>query len=190
MDVQRFRVSREKSALVVVDVQEKLVRAMDPDDWVVTERAIGNLIYLAKLFQIPIFLTEQYPKGLGPTIQPIQKELEDASKLTKVEKIEFSSWANSQFRTAFEQGSFSQAIVVGLECHICVAQTVLDLLAAQYKVFVPHDGVLSRKEEDMGAGLDFMELAGATIVSSEMIIFQILEKAGTEEFRKMSRRVK
>lgn len=185
-----FKLKKDDLALVVMDVQEKLVRTMDPDEWEFTESKIRLLIETAKEFQIPIFLTEQYPKGLGPTISTISKALKDYEQVIQVEKLEFSAMANEEFQKKWLDQKKRQALIVGLECHICVAQTALDLLEKGNHVFVPNDAVISRHAEDFGAGLDFMEKGGAIIISSEMALFQLLGRAGTPEFKKLSQLIK
>lgn len=188
--ISSFRLKADKTGLMIVDVQDRLIQAMDREEWEFTEESIRNLIHLAKIFDMPVFLTEQYPRGLGSTDEAIQKDLKEVKRVERVEKMEFSCWGNQAFRETLKKYDLKSLIVTGMETHICVYQTVLDLMDEEYQIFVPNDSVLSRKGEDLAAGLDLMESAGAKIASSEMLIFQILQKAGTPEFKEMSKRIK
>ncbi|RME81145.1 MAG: isochorismatase family protein [Planctomycetota bacterium] len=189
-DLSRFRLKKDNLALMIIDVQEKLVATMDPDEWEFTAEKILHLIHTAKEYRLPIFWTEQYPKGLGSTLDLFKKELEGYENLVYQDKIEFSALKNEEFQKKWAEKGKKQVILTGLECHICVTQTALDLLERECLVFVPNDAVISRHAEDFGAGLDFMEKAGATVVSTEMIMFQLMEKAGTPDFKKLSKLIK
>jgi nicotinamidase-related amidase len=167
--------------LVIVDVQERLAKVMERRDQVVS--AINVLVRLAKLHDIPIILTQQYTRGLGPTVEPILEELGDDQF---VEKVHFSCCGHVEFTRSLDGLGRKTVLLTGMETHICVLQTCLDLLDADYNVHVPWDAVCSRSDGNRDMGLKFMERAGAVLTSSETAAFQVLVKAGTPEFKEIS----
>lgn len=181
MGIERFMISQEDTVLVVIDLQEKLAMAMKEEVLEGTLKNIVKLISLSKIFSIPIILTEQYPKGLGSTL----KEIRDLVDSEPIEKIHFSCVQEKQFIQKINQNMRRRIILTGMETHVCVLQTALDLLARGFYVFVPKDAVCSRKKEDWNTGLQIIQGAGGLISCTETIIFQILKKAGTSEFKKM-----
>jgi len=185
VSLDRFTLVREKTALLIVDVQERLWKAIDPErrDDVLKNTLL--LIQLAKTLPLPILITEQYPQGLGPTIMPVQEEL--PRDTVPVEKIIFSSWQAEGLAERFRRLDAQAAIVIGVESHVCVLGTVLDMLKQDIHIHVPRDAVISRTRENWQTGLDLMESAGAVVTSTETVIFQLLEKAGTDEFKVMSK---
>lgn len=176
---------REESALVVIDPQTNIFRAMEPD---MRLKVVGNiklLISSAQQLGMPVLLTEQYPKGLGRSLEEIQSVL---AKYEPIEKLAFSCCAEEGFINKLKQFSQVKSIIVcGIETHVCVLQTALDSLADGYKVYVPADGVCSRRKLDWQIGLNLMDKAGAVVATSEILIFQLLGKAGTEEFKAVSK---
>jgi len=175
----------EQTGLVVVDIQTKLMKVMRQK-----ERVADNtlkLIHMAKLFDIPIVVTEQYPKMIGPTLPEINEALPDT---TAIKKTEFNCCDVDPFMQALKSDGLINVILTGVESHICVLQTCLDLLDKGYIVHVPRDAVDSRTEENWLMSLNLMEKAGAVITSTETVIFQILKKAGTKEFKEMLRLIK
>ncbi len=183
--IDRFRLKRSDSVLVIVDIQERLAGVMKERDRVV--KAVTDLLALAGLYEIPVVVTEQYPKGLGPTVEEIASALDS---LEPIEKITFSCCGEKGFTEAIEKTGRRKVILTGMETHVCVLQTCLDLLEAGYTVHVVRDGVTSRKPEDKDTGLSFMAQAGAIVTCSETVLFQLLERAGTEEFKIISKRIK
>jgi isochorismate hydrolase len=147
-----------------------------------------RLLQLAKTMGLPVLVTEQYPKGLGKTIPPVVEQLPPGNE--PFEKLSFSSWRADGFAERFRAAGATCAIVVGLESHVCVLQTVIDLLAEDIVVHVPRDAVVSRTHENYETGLELMDRAGALISSTETIIFQMLERAGTDEFKTLSKLLK
>jgi nicotinamidase-related amidase len=177
--------TREQTGLVVIDIQEKLFPVIHQN-----ERVRDNtlkLIHMAKLFNIPIVLTEQLPDKIGPTLPEIKEELHGTEVITKTE---FSCCAVDPFLQALKSDGLINIILTGIESHICVLQTCLDLLERGYIVHVPRDAVDSRTEENWLMALNLMEKAGAVITSTETVIFQILKKAGTKEFKQMLKLIK
>ncbi len=179
--IEKMRLKASDTVLVVVDVQERLARVMERREQV--EAAIGVLIRAAKLHDIPIILTQQYTKGLGPTVEALSAELEGVEP---VEKIYFSCCGEEPFTRALDALGRRKVILTGMEAHICVLQTAIDLLDMDYTVHLPWDAVCSRTDGNRDAAIRFMETAGAIITASETTAFQILEKAGTPQFKEIS----
>ncbi|MNJ66210.1 Isochorismatase family protein [compost metagenome] len=138
---------------------------------------------MAKRLEVPILVTEQYPKGLGSTVAALQPYLDDAAI---VEKLSFSAAADDAL-IAQPGGERGQFVVCGAEAHVCVLQTVLELLARGRQVFVVEEAVASRLPANKALALQRMRQAGAMIVSREMVAFEWLERAGTEQFRDVSK---
>ena len=176
---------REHTGLLVIDVQEKLMEVMDRRERVVDN--VLKLLHLSKLCDMPVILTEQYPKWLGPTLPEIGKAL---PAIEPISKLHFNCCDVDAFRIRLESEALENIIVTGVESHICVFQTCLSLLERGHKVHVPQDAVDSRTEENWRVGLGLMHDAGASISSTETIIYQILKKAGTKEFKEMLKLVK
>jgi nicotinamidase-related amidase len=176
--------SRGASRLVIVDVQEKLVPLIAAGEMMVSN--CRRLIEGARALGVPVFATEQYPKGLGRTV-PALRELFDAIP----EKLRFSSVEVLNWGFAGDGTSDrDQVVVAGIEAHVCVLQTALDLIAHGYRVFVPADAVASRGELDWKIALDRLASAGAVIATTESVLFEWCETAGTPEFKQISRLIK
>ena len=178
-----YSVFPEECVLVVIDLQEKLMKVMPDREEVVRNTLI--LLELANQFQIPVVVTEQYPKGLGPTVPEITSQLKGNRLL---EKITYS--ACPELVDQLKETGRSKVLVVGSETHICVYQTVRDLLAADFKVQVICDAVCSRRTLNYESGLSLMRELGAIITNTETLVFDMLKKAGTREFKVMSALVK
>ncbi|KAB2951806.1 isochorismatase family protein [Heliorestis acidaminivorans] len=178
------RLKREEVLLLVIDVQERLVPAIDKKEVIL--RNIAILAQTAHKLAIPILITEQYPKGLGTTVQELQEVLAEAKVL---EKVTFSA-CNEELLTELEQVKRKDVIVVGTECHVCVFQTVRDLLNQGYRVILPSDAIGSRRELNYQNGLAMMKELGAEIWNSESVFFDLLERACTDEFRALAPLVK
>jgi nicotinamidase-related amidase len=146
-----------------------------------------HLIEAAKLLDIPVVVTEQYPKGLGPTVSEIKDALPSYEPL---EKITFDCCKGDGFLEKISLLKKKQIILAGMETHVCVLQTCLSLLKEKYGVHLVSDAVCSRKKEDFIAGKEMMRDAGAVISCTETVLFQLLEKAGSQEFKEISRRIK
>jgi len=186
MEIQRFLIKPEDALVVIIDVQEKLVKVMEEKIFKKTLRNIVMLIELCKLCQIPVVFTEQYPKGLGQTLNEITSMVNGKA----IEKISFSSVGEEKFITKIKELDRKKIILTGMETHVCVWQTALDLLLRDYHIFVPDDAVCSRRKEEWKTGLELIKNAGGVITCTETLIFQILKKAGTDEFKKMLELVK
>lgn len=162
---------REKTALVVVDVQEGF---RSYASFEAVARACSKLVQGARILDVPGIVSEQYPKGLGHTAPEVSLEDEP-----RIEKTVFSA-ARAE---GFELAGRTQAIVCGIETHVCVSQTVHDLLKRGMDVHVPADAVGSRHQLDYERGLERLEQAGAVVSTVESVLFELLERAGTPEFK-------
>ncbi len=176
---------KEELALIIIDPQTGVFKAMEPE---VRQKVINNiklLIAAAQKMNISILLTEQYPKGLGRSVEKIQQAL---GNYQPIEKISFSCCGDEGFKARLKElKSVKSVITSGIETHVCVLQTTLDLLADGYQVYIAGDAVCSRRKLDWEIGLRLMEKAGAIITTAEILIFQLLGKAGTEEFKAIAK---
>jgi len=174
---------RDECLLVVVDIQERLHAAMHAQSRDSYIRNSAILIETARACGMPVIVSEQYPKGLGPTIADTAAHLEG---IPKHEKLFFSCYRDEGMKKAIRSTGRKTAVVAGIEAHVCVFQTALDLMEAGYRVVVACDAVCSRRPEDMNAALDAMARLGVLVYPSETIAFMLIEKAGTDLFRKLS----
>ncbi|MEK7770119.1 MAG: isochorismatase family protein, partial [candidate division NC10 bacterium] len=175
-------VSRNDAILVIVDIQEKLVPAIHA---ALGTRAIKNatvLIEAAAILGVPIVVTEQYPQGLGRTVPEILLALADRP-YQLVEKVAFSCARDEAFSAAVSALGRRQVLVAGMEAHVCVYQTAVDLVRAGHAVFVLDDAVASRSLHNYQSALQALREAGCTVCSTESAIFQLLERAATPEFK-------
>ncbi|MGE5682982.1 MAG: hydrolase [Bacillota bacterium] len=177
--------SREKTALLVIDIQERILGVMQSPEEVVSNTL--KLIRGFKVLDLPIFHTEQYPKGLGLTVKEIAEEL---SGLEPVQKLSFSCSGAGELFPTLKLKNISQLVVCGIESHVCVQQTVLDLLANDFQVDVAADAVSSRKDKDYRISLERMARNGAEVTTTESILFELLNVCGTDEFKSISKIVK
>lgn len=172
------------TALLVIDVQERLLGAMEPVSAARMVKQTALLIATAAEFGWPVVYSEQYPKGLGPTVESLRTPLEQLGA-RKVEKVEFSCFRNAAFATEVMPTLPNHLIVTGMEAHICVLQTVTDLQARGHQIFVPLDAVTSRESDARENGLALMARAGAVVTNAESLVFYALQRAGTERFKKL-----
>lgn len=182
----KFWLSPEAVVLVIIDVQEKLAPAMDPDLYQQLILHTNLLLEGFKTLKLPIIATEQYSKGLGHTVV----ELEGATEQTCVEKIAFSCCGESHFVKALEKTGAKQVLIVGMETHVCVLQTVLDLLDRGYIVHLVRDAVCSRFKSDYDNAISTAGQAGAVVTTTETALFQLVKVAGTEGFKIVSKLVR
>jgi nicotinamidase-related amidase len=170
----------KESVLIVIDMQERLVPAMQAP-----ARTLANtklLLHAAKENAVPVLLTEQYPQGLGPTVSEISKAAEDAPIISK---MHFSSMEDADFAQAFRETGRRQAILVGMEAHICVVQTAASMIEEGFEVFVVSDATASRTLASESASLARLSASGVNIVTTEMVVFEWLGKAGTPAFKRL-----
>ena len=172
--------SRDRARLLVVDVQEKLVPAIANAEVVVAN--CSRLVRAADVLGVESFVTEQYPKGLGGTVSELASQLPEP-----IEKLRFSSaaavgWTEENRETE----SRDQVVVCGIEAHVCVLQTVMDLLAASFQVHVVADAVGSRFQSDRETALNRMRDEGAVVTTTEAVMFELCETAEAAEFKQIS----
>ena len=175
--------TRGDAVLVVVDVQERINAVMADQGHLAR---IAVLVEACALLGVPVIATEQYPKGLGPTVASLGRLLPGPPLV----KDSFSCAREPAALAAIEAGGRRQVVVVGIEAHVCVLQTALDLAAAGFQVHVPHDAVGSRRPADKEWALDRMAAAGVVVTTTESALFELLERCGTDEFRAVSRMIR
>lgn len=173
---------KEKSCLIVIDVQEKLAPLVAHIDQVIA--SCQWLMRLATELDVPLLVTEQYQKGLGATIEPLRKLMPGK---TDIDKLSFSCTHDPSFQKHWQLVNKKQAILTGIETHVCVLQTAFELLRAGVQVFVVVDAVGSRNDLDHDCALQRMQQAGVQLVTREMIFFEWLEQAGTPTFKALSK---
>lgn len=173
------------ACLLVVDIQDKLLPAVHERDALVANAAV--LLKAAAALGVPVLASEQYPQGIGHTVAPVAALLPEGAV---VKKVHFSCLADAGFAQRFAALGRRQAVVIGLEAHVCVLQTAEQILAAGHEVFVVADAVSSRAQASHALALRRLEADGARIVTTEMVVFEWLGQAGTPVFRELSRLIK
>ncbi|MBU1099258.1 MAG: isochorismatase family protein [Bacteroidetes bacterium] len=176
---------KENTALLIIDIQERILSVIHEN-----ERVLENTLKLIKGFKamnLPIYYTEQYPKGLGPTSPKLLAELEGN---VAIQKMSFSCHGAGKLFEELRGKGLTQVVVAGIECHVCVQQTVFDLLENDFQVNLAADAVSSRRIIDYDTALDRMRSNHAEITTTESILFELLEVCGTDIFKAVSRIVK
>jgi nicotinamidase-related amidase len=179
----KFWLDKEKAALIVIDVQEKLIPAMDER---ICGRLVGHINMLIEGFQamnLPIIATEQYPRGLGHTIS----DLPVANAQHCIEKIAFSCAGEPNFMAALEKTGATQVVLVGMEAHVCVYQTLIDLVDRGYTVHLVRDAICSRFKSDYQTAVAMAQQMGAVLTTTEIALFQLVGVAGSDEFKLVSK---
>lgn len=179
--MDRFRADRHGSVLIIVDVQTKLAAVMPRRGEV-----IGNCVRLVegvKTLGVPVLVTEQYPNGLGPTVDELKAVLPEERAF---EKLTFSCGRDQAFLDALTASGRRKVILAGMEAHICILQTALDLMEEGYIVQVVKDATCSRTEANEKVAMDMLRDAGAVVTSTETVLYQMLREAGTVEFKALS----
>lgn len=177
MPVPRLR--RDDTALLVVDIQERLLPAMA--DAAEVLRRSATVARIARTLGVPTFVTEQYPKGLGGSVPELVDALGDAYR--PIEKTTFSACGDNGVRDELAATQRRSVLLVGIETHVCVLQSALDLLDAGYDVFVVADATSSRRLENRALGLERMRQCGVQLVSTEMLLFEFLRSSKDPAFR-------
>lgn len=178
----------DQSALLVIDVQQRLLPAMDEDQRQRCLHATTTLVELATAVGAPVVYTEQYPKGLGPTEPSLLEALEDA-EADRVEKTHFNACAAPDFRQHLIDLP-KQIVVCGMETHICVYTTVRELIDRRHDIIVPRDAVISRRQEHKDNGLQMMADHGALITNYESLVYDALESSKHPAFKTFAKRIK
>jgi nicotinamidase-related amidase len=180
-----MRILLEDTAAVCVDIQEKFTKIIYKFDEIL--KNAQKLIDGLNVLEVPIVVTEQYPKGLGYTIPEIKKHL---NEYNPIEKLAFSCCGSDEFCNELKKTGKKNVILFGIETHVCVLQTVLDLLEMGYQPVLVEDCVSSRKKSDRKTAMNRMQQEGAIITSSESILFELSRIAGTKKFKQISNLVK
>lgn len=180
-----MRIRKNETSAVVIDMQERLFPHIH-DNYELENHVIPLLNGL-EILEIPTLITQQYTKGLGPTIAAISETLDN---FTHIEKMTFSCCGEPAFMQALEKQGTRNVILLGIEAHVCVLQTALDLVEAGYQPVIVEDCVSSRKERDKNTAIERMRGEGCIITSYESLLFELCVVAGTDTFRQISRLVK
>lgn len=175
-------INSDDCLLVAIDFQEKLVGMLAKNDSAIK---MNKLITAANILNIPTIITEQYPQGLGKTV-----ELFDISKAQIIEKTAFSAMQQEEFKTALDKSGKKQIIIGGIETHICVHQTVAELINSGYEVFVVKDACASRNKSEFEAGIDIMRQNGAKIICLEIVLFELLRSSRHQNFKQIQSLIK
>jgi len=178
-------VNKERAALLVIDIQKKILTVMSEPD-VVVENSV-KLIKGFHALERPIFATEQYPEALGKTVEKIQKALK--KKPIQV-KSTFSCCGIADFVRSLRKQMIDQVVLCGIETHVCVLQTAFDLAHADLSVYVCQDAVSSRKEMDYQAALNRMAFQGIKITTTESVLFEMVEDAESDGFKPILKIIK
>jgi len=186
-----IKLSRDRAALFVVDIQERLAPAMPEAVAAQVIKHSQILIETAARLGIPVVVSQQYPKGLGATVAAVETTLAAAKPTVhRFDKTEFSAASTPELAALAPALKRDQWIVAGMETHVCVYQTARDLAARGYQVHVPVDAVSSRTKANWRVGLGLLERAGAIPTSTEVCVFDLLGRAGTDDFKALSKLIK
>jgi nicotinamidase-related amidase len=185
MEIDNFFLDKSDALLLIIDIQERLAVVMKEKDKVV--KNTQHLIELAKMTNLPVVVTEQYPKGLGRTVPELQSVIPGYKP---IEKTSFDCCGEPSFLSEIGKFGKKKIIIAGMETHVCVLQTTASLLKTGFVTHVVQDAICSRTKENWKTGIAFMHDAGAVVTCTETVLFQLLKVAGTEEFKKISQRIK
>ncbi len=185
--INPIRLDPDRAMLLVIDIQEKLLPLIDGRERIVNRSR--TLLQGAKLFDLPILVTEQYPKGIGQTVPELANVLATTSA-ERLEKTTFSCCGDDAIRSALRRIDRDQIIICGIEAHVCVQQTALDLLMMDYQVNICADAAGSRTQLDYDVAMERMRHAGAHVTTAESVLFELCNACGTERFKKMLELIK
>lgn len=187
-DYSSLTITPDQAVLLIIDIQERLAPVIEGQEDLIGKTAV--LVQIADTLHLPIFVTEQYPKGLGPTVAPLKTVLDAATVPVQIhEKITFNA-LTPEVAAALADSGRKQVIIAGMETHICVFQTTRALQAAGYQVFLAQDAVGSRTTVNKQNGLQLMAACGATISNVETLLYDLLQQAGTPQFKTLSKLIK
>ncbi len=181
-----FLLKADQSQVLLIDMQEKLFPAIHGNEFLLKQTRF--LLSSSSILGIPVKYTEHYPKGLGKTLPELTSCLPEGSP--RFDKIHFSCWAEPGFNTFFHKEGRSQVILSGIEAHICVFSTAMELLNVGYTVVVASDAIGSRNPDHRNAAIENLLQAGAAVLPVETIVYQMLEKAGTPAFKQILSAIK
>jgi nicotinamidase-related amidase len=179
-DLRPDRLDAQRSQLLIIDIQAKLLPHIADHAGVLAQAV--RMIRAAQVLDLPVTISEQYPKGLGASVPEIA---EAAGHLTPIEKETFSFCANPPGRDHILKLNRPQVLLIGIEAHVCVQQTALDLLAMQMRPVVLADAVSSRRTFDRDIAFDRMRAAGVVVTTVESAIYELLVRSGTDQFKRM-----
>lgn len=185
MDNMEFPKLADNAALLVIDIQDKVMDLIKVKDELL--KKILDAIRVAKIFNLSVVVTEQYPKGLGPTNEKVKELLPD---MQPIEKLAFSGFRDPGLLETLQELGVTTLLVVGIETHICVMQTCLDALAAGFDVHIISDACGARSKANHKLGLKRITEEGAAISSLEMMLFEVADRAGTPEFKEAQKLIK
>lgn len=189
--VADLALDRSRAALLIIDIQERLAAAMPDEALDRAERNVAILTEAAGRLELPVVKTQQYPRGLGPTTPAVTEACAKlGSLLHELDKVEFSACDAAAFDPVWNDLGRDQWIVTGMEAHVCVYQTARHLVGRGAAVHVPQDAVTSRHHDNWRIGLDLITRAGGIVTSTEVVVFDLLKQAGTDEFKALSRLVR
>lgn len=188
-----LRLRKDTCVLLIVDIQERLAAVMPGEDMAQVVRNTNILLEAARRMGIPVVVSEQYPKGLGPTVAGLTQGIEAIEDRREIEKLDFSVCSCADFdpiATQLEAQGRTQWIVAGMETHICVYQSARELLERGEEVHVVADAVISRAEHNYSIGLGLAERAGAVLTSTETVVMDLLGRAQGDDFKAISRLIR
>lgn len=189
--MDRFKLTPKNSALMVIDIQERMWNALPEKYRRKHLTPMQDIIEIARLLTLPVIITEQYPKGLGKTIPEIKEYIDKFEPPLKImEKLHFSAMADPTILKTVISIQRSHWIIIGIETHVCIFQTARDLIKRGYYVHVPKDCVISRHTINWETGLNMIKDCGGVITTSEIVIFDLLHIAQGDIFKQMSKRLK
>jgi len=181
----RFTLNADQALIMVIDIQERLVSAMPTADKLV--RNTATLLHMAQAYRLPVAVSEQYPKGLGRTVEPLSLLLDEA--FFRIEKTAYNA-ASPEFLSALSASGRRQILLAGIETHICVFQTARTLLDNGYDVFIPLDAVGSRSRTNWKNGLELLSAMGAVITNTETVLFDLMKDAKDPHFKALQALIK
>lgn len=187
-----MRLEPERSVLLIIDIQERLAQAMKPEIMEKTTRNVSILLEAARRLGVPVVVSEQYPKGLGPTCAAVNDALATGA-VERFEKVDFSVCRVDAFealRKRHEEEGRTQWLLAGMETHICVYQSARDLMAHSAEVQVVSDAAISRSSQNYRVGLGLIERCGAAVTSTETVVMDLLGRAQGDDFKAISRLIR
>ena len=178
---------KENVQLLVVDFQEKLIGKILKHNQIL--KVSYSIVEIFSQLNLPIIYSEQYPKGLGSTVEPLKTKLREI-KADKIEKTSFSCLGSLNDKELKSKFNKKQIVICGIEAHICILQTSLDLINRGFDVFLVKESVGSRNFDDMNDGLKRMEISGVTLINFEMLLFELIRDSKSPDFKPLSRFIK
>lgn len=178
--------SLRTSTLVIVDIQEKLIKAIPAMEPFMPK--VRMMLEAAAVLGLDVIVTEQYPKGLGNTVPELKELFQD--KWPVIEKTSFSCWLEPEFRKQLRKNKKETVILTGIESHVCVMQTAMDLLTEGYQVVLLADTVASRNDYDREIALKLMREKGVWVMTAESLLFHYLQNAKNPSFKAVSKLIK